>query len=114
MAIILLSQDLMVISQVSGMAAQPGSSVRAVSSAADAVQACMEQTPELIVIDLGTPAFEVGKFVQQLKATVPTPPRLVAFGPHVHVDRLTAARDAGCEVMSRGQFFAQLSNVLSG
>jgi hypothetical protein len=40
-------------------------------------------------------------------------PRVVAFGPHVHVDKLAAARAAGCEVMSRGQFLTQIGDVLS-
>jgi hypothetical protein len=39
--------------------------------------------------------------------------RVIAFGPHVHEDRLAAARAAGCDsVLSRGQFFSQAENVL--
>jgi hypothetical protein len=51
--------------------------------------------------------------VEQLKAA-PNRPRVIAFGPHVHEERLQAARKAGCdEVVSRGQFFAQVEGMLA-
>ncbi|HYE02164.1 MAG TPA: hypothetical protein VD963_02895, partial [Phycisphaerales bacterium] len=41
--------------------------------------------------------------------------RVVAFGPHVEVDRLEAARRAGADVvMTRGAFSGRLGEVLSG
>jgi hypothetical protein len=40
--------------------------------------------------------------------------RVVAFGPHVHEERLAAARNAGCdEVVSRGEFFARLDAIVT-
>lgn len=43
-----------------------------------------------------------------------TPPiRVVAFGPHVHTDRLQAARDAGAhDVLTRGAFNNNLEDIL--
>ena len=35
-------------------------------------------------------------------------PAVVAFGPHVDVDRLRAAAEAGAESMARGRFVAEL------
>jgi CheY-like chemotaxis protein len=113
MTIVLFSQDLMVISQVSGAAAQQGSTLRAISSAADAVKACTADSPELVIVDLGTPSVDVGTLVDQLKSSNASMPRVVAFGPHVHVEKLAAARAAGCDVMSRGQFLTQIGSVLS-
>lgn len=114
MTVVLLSQDLMVISQVSGAAAQQGSSVRTVSSTSDAVKACAAKDVELVIVDLGTPSADVAALVDQLKSSTASVPRIMAFGPHVHVDKLAAAREAGCEAMSRGQFMTQVGSVLAG
>jgi hypothetical protein len=52
--------------------------------------------------------------VAQLKTTPGAPPTIIAFGPHVHEALLDAATQAGCdEVFSRGQFFAQLDEIIS-
>ena len=115
MTVILVTHDLAVISQVDAAVARIGAVARAVSSVADAAQRCVEERAGLIVIDLGMPSLDVKTLVERVKAATTTPPRFVAFGPHVHGERLAAARDAGCDaVISRGQFFAQLDAVLSG
>jgi DNA-binding response OmpR family regulator len=68
---------------------------------------------DLIILDLSVPSLNVKSLIEQVKAAPANPPRIVAFGSHVHVEKLAAARDAGCdEVMSRGQFFAQLDAVV--
>ena len=115
MTVILVTHDLAVISQVDGAAARIGAIARAVSNEADAAQRCVEERAELIVIDLGMPSLDINTLVERVKAATITPPRFVAFGPHVHGERLAAARDAGCDsVISRGQFFAQMDAVLGG
>jgi DNA-binding response OmpR family regulator len=115
MTVILLTVDLTVISTVDGAAARMGATCRAASNDADAIARCARATADLLVIDLGTPSLDVKSLIEQVKATATSPPRIVAFGPHVHVEKLAAARDAGCdEVMSRGQFFAHLDAVLKG
>jgi DNA-binding response OmpR family regulator len=114
MTVLLLTRDLSVISQVDGAATRIGASARTVSSVDDAVEACNGGDVELIVVDLGTPSLDIGRLVEQVKASARSP-RIVAFGSHVHVEKLNAAREAGCdEVMSRGQFFGQLDAVLRG
>ena len=41
--------------------------------------------------------------------------QLVAFGPHVHANRLEAAVDAGFDqVLSRGQFSNQIASLVAG
>jgi DNA-binding NarL/FixJ family response regulator len=115
MTVILVTRDLAVISQVDGAAARIGAIARTVSNEADAAQQCVEERAELIVIDLGMPSLNVNSLVEQVKAATATPPRFVAFGPHVHAELLAAAREAGCDsVISRGQFFAQLNAAISG
>ncbi len=115
MTVILVTRDLAVISQVDGAAARVNAVVRAVSSIADAVQACVDDRVDLIVVDLGMPSLDIEALVERVKLATSTRPRFVAFGPHVHGERLAAAREAGCDsVISRGQFFAQLDAVIGG
>ena len=51
--------------------------------------------------------------MNQLRADASHSVHVVAFGPHVHEERLAAAREAGCDVVvSRGKFFAELDAIL--
>ena len=111
--LVLLTADLTVISRVEGAAARAGAKVRVVSSESQAVECCAAESAECIIIDLSLPSLDLKALVAQLTSATPTAPRAIAFGPHVHEERLAAARDAGCnEVVSRGQFFAQLDTLL--
>jgi len=115
MTVLLLTRDLAVISQADGAAARNNIAIQTVSSEADAVDRCVELNASLIIVDLGMPSLDIESLVAQLQAAIPTLPRLMAFGPHVHTERLAAARAAGFDsVISRGQFFAQLDVVLAG
>jgi CheY-like chemotaxis protein len=112
-AVVLLTGDLTVISRVEGAARMWNLPVRAVSSAAQAVLNCSLEKPQLLIVDLATAEFDVKKLIEALHLNDGVP-RVVAFGPHVHEEKLAAARAAGCdEVISRGQFFAQLQSILS-
>ena len=112
--VLLVTRDLAVVSQVDGAAARVGSTVRAVASESDAAARSASDEAELVIIDLSVPSLNVKSLVEQVKAAT-NGPRVVAFGSHVHVEKLAAAREAGCDVvMSRGQFFGQLDAVLRG
>lgn len=112
MTIILLTRDLSVVSHVDGAAARSGAVARTVSNEADAVTQCVAENAKTLVIDLATPSLDVRSLMEKLSAAIPTPPRVIAFGPHVHVEKLAAAQEAGCEVASRGQFFAKTEAIL--
>lgn len=113
MAAVLLSADLMVVSRVQGTAAQRGAVVSSVANAMAALECCVTEHADLLLVDLTTPALDVSQLVTQLKTAMSQPPRIVAFGPHVHEARLDVARQAGCdEVVSRGQFFSQVDAIL--
>jgi DNA-binding NarL/FixJ family response regulator len=115
MKAVLLSGDLMVVSRISGAAAQTGAVVRAANNASQAIEACESEAAELLVIDLATPAVDLTALGGQLRASRCPSMRIVAFGPHVHEDKLAAAREAGCDlVVSRGQFFSQVDAIFSG
>jgi DNA-binding NarL/FixJ family response regulator len=118
MAVVLLTGDLTVISRVEGAAKLWGQSVRAFSSASQALAHCSWDDANLLIVDLATlstQSVDMKALLETLQQITSTPPRVVAFGPHVHEARLAAAREAGCdEVMSRGEFFARVNAILQG
>jgi len=64
----------------------------------------------LIDLDLGEPALELIQHARTYDADLP----IVTWGPHVAVDLLNAAGQAGAsEVMTRGSFTAKLPEIIS-
>jgi DNA-binding response OmpR family regulator len=113
MNIVLLSGDLMVASRVQGAASRIADKLRTATTAEQAIAICRDEPVEVVVIDLATPGLEIGPLLQSLRPGTFATPKVVAFGPHVHEERLAAARAAGCdEVVSRGQFFAKIEAIL--
>jgi DNA-binding response OmpR family regulator len=115
MAVVLLSADLMAASRVEGAARRVGANLRTVADVEAAAACCAERPVALVIVDLGTTGLNVATVVQRLKADAgENPPQIVAFGPHVHEALLAAADAAGCdEVLSRGEFLAQLDAVFA-
>lgn len=113
MSVLLLTGDLTVMSRVEGAASRVAAKLRAVAGASQAIDCCVSEPIKFLIIDLSTPSLNVKSLVDQLKALTQNRPHIIAFGPHVHEQRLAAAREAGCdEVVSRGQFFAQVDAML--
>jgi DNA-binding NarL/FixJ family response regulator len=114
MRVLLLSTDLMTVSRVEGAAARTGAKVCVASNADRAIELHAAEACDLVIIDLSTTSSaDVAATVPCLKSAASTAPRIAAFGPHVHEDRLAAAQAAGCDiVMARGQFFAQVDTFL--
>jgi DNA-binding NarL/FixJ family response regulator len=110
--VVLLANDLMLSSTVSGFAAQAGRAFHSVGSVSDVVAAIGENPAALLLVDLGTPGLDVASLAESIPADVLQ--RAVAYGPHVHTEKLQAATKAGCgKVMSRGQFSAQVSTLIA-
>jgi CheY-like chemotaxis protein len=113
MTVVLLTGDLMVMSRVAGAAARSAVTLLTASNGLQAVEFCRSQAAELLVIDLTMPSVDVAELVVAVRCTVNAAPKVIAFGPHVHEERLAAARAAGCDdVVSRGQFFGQIDTIL--
>ena len=114
MNVVLLSTDLVTMSRVQGAAAARCASLTTVSNLSAAVECCLATESTTLLIDLALPSLDVNGLVSELKATGARSPRIIAFGPHVHEEKLAAAKRAGCDVVvSRGQFFAQLESLLN-
>lgn len=109
--VLLVSGDLMIHSMVDGAVRASGAELVVVSGATAVAQATTH-APRFVLLDLGGNLPELAELVPQLRAAAPET-RLIAFGPHVHAAKLTAARAAGCdEVLTRGQFHAGITKIL--
>jgi hypothetical protein len=65
-----------------------------------------------MILDLESQGADPAALAPRLRA-LPSPPRLLAFASHIRSQTLQAAREAGCdEVLTRGQFYAQLSEIM--
>jgi DNA-binding response OmpR family regulator len=112
MNIVLLSGDLMAASRVQGAASAVGAKLLTATTAEQAIAFCSDEPVAVVLADLSTPRLEIGPLINSLKRGEIAAPKVVAFGPHVHEERLAAAREAGCDaVISRGQFFAQIELI---
>ncbi len=113
MAALALVSDLVMQSQISAAAARTGVAVE-IAGAADALVARLEAVrPRLVVLDLSHAGLDPHQLVPRLKDLLTESATLVAFGPHVHKQRLNAAVEAGCNVViSRGQFHAEMDEIL--
>jgi CheY-like chemotaxis protein len=113
-SVLLLTADLNVMSAATGAARLSGVELASVAAGDQLVERCARENARLVVLDLSAPGLNVESLVPALRAVGAEPPRIVAFGPHVHEARLAAARDAGCdEVMSRGRFHADINAVIA-
>lgn len=113
MTVVLLTSDLTIVSRVQGAASRARAATGVVASESAAVERCVAEQAELLIVDLSAPSLDIKALIEQVKTATTTPPRIITFGPHVHEERLAAAREAGCdEVVSRGQFFSQLDKML--
>jgi hypothetical protein len=113
MRVLLFSSDLMISSRVEGAAVRANLTAKTVSTISALAAECGREAAAMIFVDLSTAANEVAAIMRMVRSAGVDRPAIVAFGPHVHEAKLAAARAAGCDqVLSRGQFFAQLDAIL--
>lgn len=106
---ILLSDDLMFASRITGTARSLGLTIKPARSVAMLEDRAREETPRLVILDLANPGLSVPDLLTHLRETCSPMPRIVAYGSHVDAAGLKAARDAGCDiVLPRSAFVEQL------
>jgi CheY-like chemotaxis protein len=109
--VLLVSSDLFLGSRVRGAAESQGRSLQVAGSGAMALERLQSATCLLVLVDLETPGLRIGELVAARAGH--DRPTIIAYGPHVHEQRLDAARQAGCDrVLTRGQFDATLPQLL--
>jgi hypothetical protein len=110
--VVLLCNDLMLTSTVSGLVSTAGKRFRSVSSSAQAIALLKDVVPPpKLFVDFATPGLSLSALASELSAEALQ--RSVVYGPHVHESMLQQARELGfgC-VLSRGQFSARLSTLI--
>jgi CheY-like chemotaxis protein len=112
---LLLSDDLMFTSRITGIGA--ALELRILSARSPEALAALAQAhaPRCVLLDLSNPGLRVGELMDWLRENCPAMPRVVAYGSHVDVAALQAAREAGCDpVLPRSKFVEDLPRTLAG
>ncbi|MFL5244001.1 MAG: response regulator [Gemmataceae bacterium] len=102
---LLLADDLLFTSRITGTARALNLVVKAAGTV-DALKASVpDEQPGCIFLDLANPTLKIDELIVWLKENCLAMPRVVAYGSHVDTATLRTARAAGChEVMPRSQF----------
>jgi CheY-like chemotaxis protein len=110
---LVLCDDLMFVSRITGTARGLGLDVKPARSADMLLQLAAAEVPACVLVDLGNPGLDIADLLQRLRETCSPMPRVIAYGSHVDTATLRAARAAGCDaVLPRSQFVEQLPLAL--
>jgi CheY-like chemotaxis protein len=110
---LLLSDDLLFTSRITGTARHLGLVVRTARSGAALLELAQAQTPRCVLVDLANPGLVIADLLADLRNCCSPVPRVVAYGSHVDTATLRAARAAGCDVvLPRSQFVEELPSGL--
>jgi DNA-binding NarL/FixJ family response regulator len=111
---LLLSDDLMFTSRITGTARDLGLMVKVARTPEVLLSLARQQTPRCVLLDLANPGLVLADFLRQLAEVCNPLPRLVAYGSHVDTETLRAARAAGCDlVLPRSKFVEELPKALT-
>lgn len=110
---LLLCDDLIFTSRVTGTARALGLTVRAARSSDALLEQARQAQPRCVLVDLANPGLDLPGLIRALGQACGTPPRIVAYGSHVDTETLRAARAAGCDpVLPRSKFIEELPHAL--
>jgi CheY-like chemotaxis protein len=105
--------DLLFRSKIRAVAAASSDAVTFVRNPDEVGAACVEHQPRLVLIDLDRDTLKPIETISMIRAMPSPAPRIIAFGAHVNVDRLRAAREAGADqAMARSAFVVALPGLL--
>jgi CheY-like chemotaxis protein len=112
---LLLCDDLIFTSRVTGTARAHGLLVETARSPDALLALARKDAPRCVLLDLHNPGLNLPDLLGRLREICPTMPRLVAYGSHVDAEALRAARAAGCDpVLPRSKFVDDLPEALPG
>ena len=118
MHVLMLSNDLMFTSQVELLVAAHQAAL-VVCGTEDALLDRLEaqpppEPPQGVLLDLSTPGVAAGRVVEAVRSLTPAACEVVAYAPHVHEQKLVAAKAAGCDaVLTRGRLHAGLPDLIA-
>ncbi len=111
--IVVLVSDLIFEAKIRSTAQALGIETVSVRSAAALLTEVASRHPAVVIVDLSAAGPDPATAIRTIKASA-SPPPVIAFGSHVDVDLLAAARAAGAEqVLPRSRFSADLPQLLS-
>jgi DNA-binding NarL/FixJ family response regulator len=109
---ILLCDDLIFVSRITGTAKALDLRLRSVKTPSDLLQFVKQSVPRCVIVDLHTPGLSLEELVRELSAMQPKP-LLVGYGSHVDTVTLKNARTAGCDIVwPRSKFVDELPTAL--
>ena len=110
---LMLCDDLIFASKVTGTARAAGLTVAVARSLPRFAELLAESAPAGVLLDLHHDGLDLPALLATLRERCPATPRVTAFGAHVDAGRLKAAREAGCDlVLPRSQFVKLLEAEL--
>jgi CheY-like chemotaxis protein len=110
---VLLSDDLIFTSRITGTAQSLGLTIQPARSVAALQALVQQQTPSCVIVDLANPGLVIVDLIGWLHKSCVPGPRVVAYGSHVDTATLRAAREAGCDVvLPRSTFVEELPSKL--
>jgi len=110
---LLLSDDLIFTSRITGTARDLGLQIRPARSVEVLEALTRQQAPRCIIVDLGNPGLVLADLLRRLREAGSPMPRVVAYGSHVDAAGLRTAREAGCDpVLPRSKFVEELPRLL--
>lgn len=111
---LMLCDDLIFASKVTGTARAAGLTVAVARSLPRFADLLAETAPVGVLLDLHHEGLELPALLAALRDRCPVMPRVTAFGSHVDAERLKAAREAGCDlVLARSLFVKRLEADLA-
>ena len=109
---LLLSDDLIFTSRITGTARALGLEVRQVRALDRLIETAQQTGARCVILDLAFPGLDLAVLMQRLGELKPRP-RFVAYGSHVDAASLQAARAAGCQpTLPRSKFVEDLARDL--
>jgi DNA-binding NarL/FixJ family response regulator len=109
---LLLSDDLIFTSRITGTATDLGFTIKPARTPALLTTLAQANPPGCVILDLSNPGLMISETLQAIKTAAPAP-FIVAYGSHVDSATLRAARDAGCDVvLPRSRFVEDLPRLL--
>src|SRR5437899_882705 len=96
---LLLSDDMIFTSRITGTARDLGIPLKVARSAVGLEVLAKQQSPRCVIIDLSNPGLVITDLIAKLRGRSQPMPLVVAYGSHVDTDTLKAARAAGCDIV---------------
>lgn len=104
--VLYLTDDLLFSSQITSAAKSAGIDIELLMSATQLAERLAAAPSEirLVIVDLGMSNLSVSSTIALIRSTHPDV-HILAYGPHVQVDKLAEAQRVGCNsVLARGAF----------